>query len=198
VSYPHPKETERILLWDLPGFGVAEYPDTKTYFLKLKLGKNYDAFLFFNKGKFTIDNQRLAVRLVDARKPFLFVKTFIDVDVESDEMENCDEEKKTLEKIKKNILDGFNDLFPISKEQIFLISNVKIRNFEFPRLYENILDRELTNLPLVTCGSNVGWLNVKLAKLRINEKREIFQVNTGNSCYQLLQYSSLYFFPIYV
>ena len=176
--YPHPQEPGHIHLWDLPGVGLAEYPDTRTYFEKLELAKNYHAFLLFCNGKLTINTQRLAVRLEFARKPFFFIRTSIDVDIRN---KGINEKKEfVVDEIRKSISDGL-EKFSVSGEQIFLISKVDIVKWDFPRLCEEILSPELINHMSTWCERPIAWLRSQLRQLTLNEKREEFMADKGNS-----------------
>ena len=133
TCYVHP-DNPNIELWDLPALGMALYPDTKTYYERLRL-KTYDAFLLFTRKTLTINSIRLATRFIHDMKPFLFVRTCVDNDV-CDEQSNKPstfDETKLIEEIRKQILEGLN-LQGVSGEQIFLINNLKPKEMDFERL----------------------------------------------------------------
>lgn len=133
TCYVHP-DNPNIELWDLPALGMAMYPDTNTYYERLRL-KTYDAFLLFTRKTLTIKSIRLATRFVHGRKPFLFVRTCVDNDVCDEKLNkpNTFDEKKLIEEIRKKILEGLN-LDGVSGEQIFLINNLKPKELDFERL----------------------------------------------------------------
>ena len=171
--YDHP-QNPRIKLWDLPGVGTAAYPDAKTYFNKLQLADQYHAFLLFTRERLTINSLRLAIRLESAEKPFFVIRTCIDVDVDSEkatkpETFNEDEMTKT---IRSKIWEGLKDVDSVSREQIFLISNLKPKKWDFDRLNGEIL-YELPCNKAPWSSAPIGFTaQCKLAKLSLKEKQE--------------------------
>ena len=180
--YDHPGNPN-IKLWDLPGLGTAAYPDTKTYFEKLKLGDQYHAFLLFTRERLTFDSQCLAIRLESTEKPFLFIRSCIDVDVDSEKKTKPKtfDEDKIIEDIRKSISDGLkHHLDSISGEQIFLISNVILEKWDFHRLNDQIL----YELPVSksTWFCSIGKMtHIKLSMLALKEKKGKHHTDKGNS-----------------
>ena len=178
--YAHP-ENPNIKLWDLPGLGTAAYPDTKTYFEKLKLGDQYHAFLLFTRGRLTLDSQRLAIRLESTQRPFLFIRSCIDVDVKSETMTKPGtfNENNMIEDIRKNILEGLKDLASVRGDQIFLISNVKPKKWDFLRLNNEILFELPIRESSLPSSSTGFFAQIKLAKLSLKEKQEKLHNDKG-------------------
>ena len=182
TCYSHP-ENSKIKLWDLPGLRTAAYPDTKTYFEKLKLAEKYCAFVLFSKDRLTISSQRLAIRLESTMKQFLFVRSCIDVDVcgEKETKPTTFDEDELIAKIRQNTLDGLNNLESFSSNQIFLISNVETKKWDFSRLNNEILFELTTAKPTSSYTPTEYNANVKLASLSLKEKREKLNAETGNN-----------------
>jgi hypothetical protein len=86
-----------------------------------------------------------------------------------------------LKKIKDGIADEFEGIFPIGRQLIFLISNVNFKKLEFPSLYDKVSDLDWINCASTGCEISGSWLTAKLAYLTINEKREKFKTDKGNS-----------------
>ena len=186
TRYCHP-DNSNIKLWDLPGLGMALYPETKTYYRRLELA-SYDAFLLFTRGTLTANSKRLATRFYYAKKPFAFVRTCIDIDVDN-ERKNKPEtfnERKMMDKIRQSILEGLRDLDTVCGEQIFLISNIKPNKWDFKRLSDWAT---LQNLSTPTCLPKLRIpAPILLTRLSLTEKHEKYKAenNKGNSGLHLI------------
>lgn len=173
------------MLWDLPGLGEALYPEAKTYYNKLELGKKFHAFLLFTRGVLTVNSQRLATRFSYARKPFLFVRTCIDIDVDNERKtkpETFDESAMT-EEIRQSILKSL-DLDNVSGEQIFLINNLEPKEWDFARLNDAEMLENLGSPEHACLKASAIPESLKLAGLSLKEKFENYKAGTGkgNSC----------------
>jgi hypothetical protein len=92
-------------------------------------------------------------------------------------------ENNMIEDIRKDILEGLKDLDYFSSErQIFLISNVKPKKWDFCRLNKQILyvlPIDKSSLPSSSTGF-LAQLQHKLARLSLKERQEKFHSDEGN------------------
>jgi hypothetical protein len=92
-------------------------------------------------------------------------------------------ENNMIEDIRKDILEGLKDLDYFSSEcQIFLISNVKPKKWDFCRLNNQILydlPIDKSSLPSSSTGF-LAQLQHKLARLSLKERQEKFHSDEGN------------------
>ena len=119
-------------------------PTPEDYYGKVKF-KDYDAYLIFTKSRFTAYDKQLAKKLKLLNKPFLFIRTHIDVDLKNESEKEDFTEEKTLKMIKKDCLKNLRDLIT-SDEDVFLISNKVREKCEFVRLTQAILNLPTTYL----------------------------------------------------
>ncbi|CAB4028417.1 interferon-inducible GTPase 5-like [Paramuricea clavata] len=136
--YPYPKNP-LITLWDLPGIGSTKYPDLKV-FCKTNDLKEYDEFVIITATRFTENDVKLAKKLKSISKPFLFIRTKIDIDCKNEEKKALTEEE-LLKKIKENCFINLKGLLLGGDSDIYLISNNHRNKWDFPRLVEAILNK---------------------------------------------------------
>ena len=122
--------------------GTPNYPDLENYCEKVNL-KRYDTFLILTASRFTHNDLLLAKRVREMKKSFFFVRTKIDVDIQSEKRKRAFKEDVTLSEIRRKSLENLKDL-AVNDEEVFLISNHKPKKWDFARLTEAILD----SLPL--------------------------------------------------
>ena len=186
VSYPHPVNPN-FKLWDLPGLGTALFPEVKTYYERLELADKYDAFLLFIKGSLTDNSKRLAIRLECSGKPFVFIRSCIDSDVDSEKATKKEafDESEMEDAIRQDILNkASEDLYTISGEEIFLISIVKPEKWDFERLNGTIL-YDLVDRRPQTCSKMADfYARFRIAKLDLTTNRAKYGTDNdkGNSC----------------
>jgi hypothetical protein len=130
----------------------------------------------------------LAIQLESTKKPFVFIRTCIDIDVDNEKKTKPEtfNEDRMVEEIRANILKGLKDLDSVSGEEIFLISNDKPEKWDFTRLSDEIL-YELPSREPEVCMPRGLTANYKLAMLSLSEKYEKFKTGSGNSyCYLIM------------
>jgi len=143
VSEPTPFEhptNPNIKYWDLPGIGTPNYPDLETYCTKLKELKmpleEYHAFLIFTAHRFSENDLKLAEKIKSIGKRFFFVRTKIDVNVQSEmEEKRLFNEDAMLKEIRRNCSENLGNLLQ-NEQDIFLISNRSrdLEKWDFKRL----------------------------------------------------------------
>ncbi len=136
TEYPFPKN-KKIKLCDLPGIGSKNYGDLKSYCKKIDL-KQFDAFVIVTASRFPASDVALTDKLRSINRPFLFVRTKIDVDYDNEKEKygKLFKEEDMLEKIKGRC---FNNLK--SYDEVFLISNKHPSKWDFPRLVLAIINK---------------------------------------------------------
>ena len=138
TAYDHPNN-HNIKFWDLPGIGTPNYPDLKTYCMKVNLEK-YHTFLIFTTSRFTVEDLELAKKIRKIKKTFFFIRTKIDENVRAEKRKKSPlEEEAMLEKIRHNCVESLGDLLS-NERDIFLISNHEPGKWDFARLTQAILD----------------------------------------------------------
>ena len=158
ARYSHPSNPN-IILWELPGLNTPKYPDVKIYCQKFKLNW-YNAFLLFTSGRFTGSDLEIAKRLHSMKKPFLIVRTKIDVDFLNEMLKKKIDENELLKTITDDILENTVDL-GCTGENIFLISNFHRDRWDFCQLNDAILSR------FSSAHSTVGCLPVPSRKTKL-------------------------------
>ena len=160
IYYPHPANPN-IRFWDLPGIGTPNYPDLETFCKKVDIEK-LDSYLIFCAGRFTLYDLYFAEKVEMMKKSFFFVRTKIDVDVQSERRKKGFDEAKILAVIKQDCARNLND-FNFSAEKIFLISNHYPDKWDFNRLRKAILD-ELSSRQRESFSKSIMAEKVKILK----------------------------------
>ena len=137
TEYQYP-ENPMISFVDLPGIGTPNYPDLFTYCEKLGL-EYYDAFLIFTAGRLTQNQFELAKKAKSIGKSFFLIRTKIDNDCRSEEINGAYNEEKMLKKMRKYCMQNVEGLIS-SENEIFLISNYEPHKWDFERLHAAIIN----------------------------------------------------------
>ena len=80
TAYRHP-DNDRIVFWDLPGYGDDRYPQTDEYVRVMKI-KSYDIILFLYSNNLQKDDMDVFRMISDFGKPLFVVRTRFDVDTQ--------------------------------------------------------------------------------------------------------------------
>ena len=133
-------------------------PDVDTYYRKVKLA-GYDMFVIITALRFTKSDKELAKKLKLMNKPFLLVRSKIDVDFQNEKTKIGFQEKEMLRKIRQNCYNGVKEVMKemLKEDDIYLISNIYQDRWDFTRLQISIskqlplLKRETQNNEGQTC-----------------------------------------------
>lgn len=125
-------QNSKIKVWDLPGLGTPEKSDLEKYCEEVIL-ERYHLFLIFTAGRFTDNNLKLALKIKSIEKEFFFVRSKIDVDVESERRRKSFNQEAVLKEIRADCSKNLRGLLS-GQEDIFLINNRKPKHWDFERL----------------------------------------------------------------
>jgi predicted GTPase len=130
----------QVQLWDLPGVGTPDFPP-HTYKEKVALA-SYDFFIIVASDRFMGHDVFLAQLLSELGKPFFFVRSRIDIDVQNNYSDHGTEPQQTIDEIRFQTrrdltAQGIDPAIPV-----YLISGrYEYRNkYDFGRLQSDILD----------------------------------------------------------
>ncbi|XP_077192970.1 interferon-inducible GTPase 5-like [Paroedura picta] len=140
-GYPHPR-FPKITLWDLPGIGMStlkpeEYPK------QMNLSR-YDFFIIVAAERFTANHTKLAQEIQEMKKKFYFVRSKVDLCMNSEGWKPNFSEEKTLEKIRRYCCDILMEILETSP-RVFLISTWHLDKYDFS-LLQDALNNEIEYL----------------------------------------------------
>ncbi|XP_062916588.1 interferon-inducible GTPase 5-like [Mobula hypostoma] len=142
IGYSHPT-LPNVRYWDLPGIGSPEFQAAR-YLTEMKF-KRFDFFIIISTFRFKENDLNLAKEIKRLGKKFYFVRSKIDVDLDSMRKEKkVVNEEEELEKIR---IDCVTRLAAkgIPDPTVFLISSFEPDHFDFIRLNEG-LEGDLNNV----------------------------------------------------
>ncbi|KAL8219552.1 UNVERIFIED_CONTAM: hypothetical protein K2H54_026907 [Gekko kuhli] len=134
-KYPHPT-FPKVTLWDLPGIGTPQF-EPKKYLKKVNF-KEYDFFIIAASNRFTTNDALLAREIQKMGKKFYYVRTKVDVSIDSERRKTDFAEEKCLEKIKTYCRDNLAQARGESVPMVFLISRWDLQMYDFPSLQETL------------------------------------------------------------
>ncbi|XP_054844413.1 interferon-inducible GTPase 5-like [Eublepharis macularius] len=140
-GYPHPM-FPKVTMWDLPGVGTPEFK-AKEYLQKVNF-KKYDFFMILASERFTENDVQLAQEIHKMKKKFYYLRTKVDVSLDSERKKRNFNEEKTLELIRKDCCDCLTKVGE-PNPRIFLISRSDLNMYDFPHLQET-LENDLDDL----------------------------------------------------
>uniref|UniRef100_A0A8C6SM64 IRG-type G domain-containing protein n=1 Tax=Neogobius melanostomus TaxID=47308 RepID=A0A8C6SM64_9GOBI len=167
TEYLHP-EHPNIRLWDLPGVGSTKFPADK-YMEYVKFEK-YDFFIIVSNDRFRENDAKLAKEIHKMKKKFYFVRSKIDLNVQTEKEDDPDfNEEKLLKSIRENCTEELQEL-GFESPKVFLVSGLKLRLYEFkdlrktleadlPKLQRDVL---LRNISLDVIQQKKGSLESKI------------------------------------
>jgi len=117
---------DRVRLWDLPGAGTAEFPQS-SYISTMGL-RYFDSVLIVSAGRFTETEMLLRGELQEYGVPFHMVRTKVDLDVWNNEEDNGLSEATTLAKIRDEHRDQHGS------EGLYLVSLRDTERYDFRAL----------------------------------------------------------------
>ncbi|XP_046843675.1 uncharacterized protein LOC124437787 isoform X1 [Xenia sp. Carnegie-2017] len=142
------RKSENIKLWDLPGFGTPEAPEDpniETYCENIGGLEKYDTFFIFCTPNFTNCERKLVDDLKKSSKPFDFICTYNDADVQNakkDEDERHDEESDIELTVRKYFLKKLKNVMT-DKTDLHLIDTKEKNDFrrEHDDVFKKFLER---------------------------------------------------------
>nr|XP_003222909.1 PREDICTED: interferon-inducible GTPase 5 [Anolis carolinensis] len=140
-GYPHPT-FPKVTLWDLPGIGTPEFK-AKEYLRKVNFSK-YDFFIIVSAGRFTTNDITLAREIQKMKKQFYYVRTKIDINIDSEKRKQNFNEHETLEKIRNDCSENLKKAEG-SSSRVFLVSRSDLSLYDFPSLH-GTLEEDLDDL----------------------------------------------------
>ena len=81
IAYPHPNN-DKLILWDLPGYGYQLYQSTDEYLSSIDM-KRFDIILFFHKERFKVNDVTILKAILEIEKPYFVIRSHFDVDVQN-------------------------------------------------------------------------------------------------------------------
>ncbi|XP_054854901.1 uncharacterized protein LOC129342969 [Eublepharis macularius] len=139
MKYSHPS-FPNVTIWDLPGIGTTDF-EPKDYLKKVHF-KEYDFFVIVASNRFTTNDVLLAREILKMKKKFYYVRTKVDVSIDSERRKPNFCKAKCLDKIREYCCDNLAKAGE-SNPLVFLISRWDLDIYDFPRLQmtlENDLD----------------------------------------------------------
>ena len=172
----HYPDNPNITLWDCPGVGTAAFPDIESYCDQIHIEK-YDAFIIMTATRFSEQAGVLARKLQSFKVPFFFVRTKIDQDYHSENVtkRSTFNEVTMLDEIKEGCSRNLKlKEVEIDDNDIFLISNLYARRWDFARLTEAINNRmhsrkrECFLLSMLSLSENILKKKVEFLKGKVD------------------------------
>ncbi|XP_027402582.1 T-cell-specific guanine nucleotide triphosphate-binding protein 1-like [Bos indicus x Bos taurus] len=169
TPYPHPKYPN-MTFWDLPGTGTPE--SLPNPYQEVVGDDNYDYFIIISSSRFSSNDAFLAQKIQEKGKKFYFVRTKVDSDLynESKSKPRSFNKETVLQQIRDNCLINLSKI--VSEPTVFLVSNFKSKEFDFPKLQETLLqdlpaEKRYTALFLLP---NLSESFIQLKRAMIKEK----------------------------
>ncbi|XP_032886760.1 interferon-inducible GTPase 5-like isoform X2 [Amblyraja radiata] len=137
TGYSHPN-LPNVRYWDLPGTGTTRF--TAGSYLKEMQFNKYDFFIIVSAGRFRENDAKLAKEIKRLGKKFYFVRSKIDADLNSVQLEGGEfDEDVEMETIRSDCVSGLGKA-GIPDPTVFLVSNFKKNMYDFPRLMKALAD----------------------------------------------------------
>ncbi|KAL8220092.1 UNVERIFIED_CONTAM: hypothetical protein K2H54_038503 [Gekko kuhli] len=140
-EYPHPT-FPKVILWDLPGIGTPQF-EPKEYLEQVNFEK-YDFFIIVASNRFTTNDALLACEIQKMGKKFYYVRTKVDVSIDSERRKPNFIQEKCLEEIRTYCRENLTQERE-SVPMVFLISRWDLQMYDFPFLQET-LENDLKGL----------------------------------------------------
>ncbi|XP_077192945.1 interferon-inducible GTPase 5-like [Paroedura picta] len=133
-KYTHPT-FPKVTLWDLPGTGTPQFVPKK--YLKDVHFEEYDFFIIVASDRFTSNDVLLAHEIQKLKKKFYYVRTRVDVSIDSERKKPNFNEEKCLEKMRTYCCYNLRDVKPIP--MVFLISRWDLKLYDFPLFLQTLV-----------------------------------------------------------
>ncbi|XP_056597975.1 interferon-inducible GTPase 5-like [Triplophysa dalaica] len=161
--YPHPKYTN-VKVWDLPGIGTPNFKADE--YLQLVEFERYDFFIIVASDRFREYHTKLAKEIIRTGKQFYFIRSKIDVAIDGEKDKENFDQKKILDTIRENCVNGLNEIDGVDDPVVFLISSRDLSKYDFNRMHERI-EKELPQHK-----RHVLIMTLPNITLEINEKKK--------------------------
>ncbi|XP_052050330.1 T-cell-specific guanine nucleotide triphosphate-binding protein 2-like isoform X19 [Apodemus sylvaticus] len=137
TPYPHAK-LPNVTIWDLPGIGTTNFPP-QNYLMEMKFDE-YDFFIIISATRFKEIEIHLAKAIEKMNTKFYFVRTKIDQDVSNEQRSKprTFNRDSVLKKIREDC-SGHLQKALSSQPPVFLVSNLDVSDFDFPKLETTLL-----------------------------------------------------------
>ncbi|XP_042309292.1 interferon-inducible GTPase 5-like [Sceloporus undulatus] len=132
--YHHPR-FPKVTFWDLPGIGTGDFK-ADTY-LKLVNFSQYDFFIIVSNSRFSENVIKLACEIKKMKKTFYYVRSYIDVSIQSESKKPNFNETETLQIIRKDCLTHLKKTGEDSPK-VFLVSRHDLSKYDFPLLQKTL------------------------------------------------------------
>ncbi|XP_052050342.1 T-cell-specific guanine nucleotide triphosphate-binding protein 2-like [Apodemus sylvaticus] len=138
TPYPHAK-LSNVTIWDLPGIGTTNFPP-QNYLTEMKFGE-YDFFIIISATRFKEIETHLAKAIEMMNTKFYFVRTKIDQDVSNEQRSKPKSfnRDRVLKKIRDDCSGHLQEALS-SQPPVFLVSNLDVSDFDFPKLETTLLN----------------------------------------------------------
>ena len=138
-------ESDKVVLWDLPGMGTEKFRQ-ETYINDMGLSK-FDIVIVVTASRFLENDVWLAEQALGLGKNVIFVRTKLDFDLTNASRDDQDafDEDKCIEVIRKDI-ETYVSSYGIAEysDGIYLVSNPERGKYDFPLLVKKL--RGLMNI----------------------------------------------------
>ncbi|XP_015271237.1 PREDICTED: interferon-inducible GTPase 5-like [Gekko japonicus] len=188
-GYPHPT-SPKVTIWDLPGIGTPQF-EAKQY-LQMVNFATYDFFIIVASDRFTEHDVFLGREIHNMKKKFYYVRSKVDISIDSEKRKRNFCKEKTLEKIRKYCFDCLAEAGE-THPRVFLISSIDLKDYDFPLLVdtlENDLDR-MKRYVLITTVS--GFSKAILKKKKAAMEALIWRVALVSSVTGAIPVPGLFF-----
>ncbi|XP_060583851.1 interferon-inducible GTPase 1-like isoform X1 [Ruditapes philippinarum] len=140
-AYPHPNN-KLLIFWDLPGVGTDTFP-RNTYLKHPEIRfQMYDMFIIMACDRFTQDESWLAEEIKKTGRPYLFVRSKVDAQIDSDAIRKRKAMKPhnpltVIDEIREDCKQNLGQ-----EKNIYLINNNDIfsTNLDFEKLFLHLVD----------------------------------------------------------
>lgn len=110
----------KIIYWDLPGVGTMKFR-RENYVKDVQL-EIYDIFIIFMEHDFSEDDEWLATKLTEMKKPFCFVRSKVDHDIKNAEYDGI-EKIKVIPNIREQLMSELSSFEGLKDNKLFIISS---------------------------------------------------------------------------
>ncbi|XP_060586952.1 T-cell-specific guanine nucleotide triphosphate-binding protein 2-like [Ruditapes philippinarum] len=170
--YTHPNN-ELLTFWDLPGVGTDTFP-RQTYLKHTEINfQMYDMFIIMACDRFTQDESWLAEEIKKTGRPYLFVRSKVDAQIDSDAIQKRKASKEPYPSaVIKEIREDCEQHLPKEKDIYLINSNdIHYTNLDFPDLILRLVDG-FSGLKSEAILYSIDFLTPDILQRKINSLRK--------------------------